>query len=83
MELSTFFFIPTLLQVIRRHNEHPPLMQSSEGRLKAATYKEQPFCRSASESIGNVYSPAAADLKMQHLPQHGPRKGVSVCFSFL
>ena len=57
-----------LMEMVRKHNEYPPLMQSSDAWLKLAPYKEQQHCRTPSDSIANNFSPKAADLKAHTFP---------------
>jgi len=45
-------------------SEFAPLLKHSDAWTKCAPYKEQRFHRSPSDSIGNCYSPATADLKL-------------------
>ena len=52
-----------LMETIRKHNEYPPLMQSSDAWLRLAPYKEQLHCRTPSDAIANNFSPKAADLR--------------------
>jgi dynein heavy chain len=44
----------------------PPLLKKFSW-TKAAPFKEEQYYRNVSDSIGNNYSPAAADLKMREL----------------
>ncbi|XP_012937339.1 dynein heavy chain 3, axonemal [Aplysia californica] len=55
-----------LYKIVLRNSEHPPLMKSTSWTL-AAPFKEQKYDRTPSESIANVYTPSASDLKMKEL----------------
>ncbi|RUS89800.1 hypothetical protein EGW08_002412, partial [Elysia chlorotica] len=57
-----------LYKIVLRNSEHPPLMKSTSWTL-AAPFKEQKYDRTPSESIANVYTPSAANLKMKDLPK--------------
>ncbi|XP_068100920.1 dynein axonemal heavy chain 3 [Hyperolius riggenbachi] len=52
-----------LYQLILKHGNFPPLMQSQSWTL-AAPFKEQRFHRNPSNSIANNYSPTARNLKL-------------------
>ena len=74
MLLSYFCVLETInvpwvfAQIVLRNSEHPPLMKSTSWTL-AAPFKEQKYDRTPSESIANVYTPSAANLKMKDLPK--------------
>jgi len=53
-----------LFKSIVQNNEYSPLLKHSDAWTRCAPYKEQHHFRSPSESIGNVFSPTAADLKL-------------------
>ncbi|KAM6407469.1 LOW QUALITY PROTEIN: dynein axonemal heavy chain 3 [Rhynochetos jubatus] len=53
-------------QCVLKNSSYPPLLQQASMTL-AAPFKEQNYCRSPSDSIGNNYSPAARDLKLKNL----------------
>lgn len=55
-----------LYEVVLKNSAHPPIMQGTSWTL-AAPYKEEKYCRTPSESIGNNYTPAAKDLKIKDL----------------
>lgn len=52
--------------MVTRNATHPPLMNSFT-LTKASPFKEQKYWRSPSQSIGNNFSPNAANLSMQSL----------------
>ncbi|CAH8611141.1 unnamed protein product [Schistosoma intercalatum] len=55
-----------LYAMVTRNATHPPLMNSFT-LTKASPFKEQKYWRSPSQSIGNNFSPNAANLSMQSL----------------
>ncbi|XP_059139620.1 dynein axonemal heavy chain 3-like isoform X2 [Physella acuta] len=57
-----------LYKIVLRNSEHPPLMKSTSWTL-AAPFKEQKYDRTPSESIANVYTPTASNLKLKDLPK--------------
>ncbi|XP_077305116.1 dynein axonemal heavy chain 3 [Lithobates pipiens] len=67
-----------LYQMILKHSNYPPLMQSQSWTL-AAPFKEQRFHRNPSNSIANNYSPAARDLKLGEIYKKmpSPRPGTA------
>ncbi|XP_072275027.1 dynein axonemal heavy chain 3 [Pyxicephalus adspersus] len=67
-----------LYELILKHSNYPPLMQSQSWTL-AAPFKEQPFHRNPSNSIANNYSPTARDLKLGEIYKKmpSPRPGTA------
>lgn len=68
-ERQTHSIPSTRAQRIRENNKFPPLMQRSEAWTRLAPYKEQAHYRGPSDSIANVYSPAAETLRTKDMPQ--------------
>ncbi|CAH8294613.1 unnamed protein product, partial [Schistosoma turkestanicum] len=60
----------SLYTIVTRNAIHPPLMNAST-LTKASPFKEQKHCRPPSHSIGNNFSPNAANLSMQNLTKSG------------
>ncbi|CAH8647966.1 unnamed protein product [Schistosoma rodhaini] len=56
----------SLYAMVTRNATHPPLMNAFT-LTKASPFKEQKYWRSPSQSIGNNFSPNAANLSMQSL----------------
>lgn len=56
-----------LFKDVVQNNEFAPLLKSDRSWTKCAPYKEQHLFRTPSESIGNNYSPAAANLKVHSM----------------
>ncbi|KAH8862794.1 Dynein heavy chain 3, axonemal [Schistosoma japonicum] len=60
----------SLYAMITRNAIHPPLMNAYT-LTKASPFKEQKHCRPPSQSIGNNFSPYAANLSMQNIVKYG------------
>ena len=58
-----------LFAKVMGNNEFSPLLKNEQSWTKCAPYKEQRHFRTPSESIGNNYSPGAADLKLEYCAQ--------------
>ncbi|KAA3677197.1 dynein heavy chain, axonemal [Paragonimus westermani] len=56
----------SILQMVTRNAKHPPLMNPFS-LTRAAPFKEQKYWRSPSQSIGNNFSPSAADIPLNKL----------------
>lgn len=61
-----------------RNSEHPPLMKGTSWTL-AAPFKEQKHDRTPSESIANVYTPTAMNLKMKNISKMQKPKSKCKC----
>ena len=59
-------FYHYLKQIVLKNSAHPPIMKGTSW-TQAAPFKEEKFCRTPSESIGNNYTPEARDLKIKEL----------------
>ncbi|KAF5404423.1 hypothetical protein PHET_02178 [Paragonimus heterotremus] len=56
----------SILQMVTRNAKHPPLMNPFS-LTRAAPFKEQKHWRPPSQSIGNNFSPSAADIPLNKL----------------
>ena len=53
-------------KIVLKNSAHPPIMKGTSW-TQAAPFKEEKYCRTPSESIGNNYTPEARDLKIKDI----------------